>query len=236
MLNNLGLWGSKYIKIRPDLDSCDKIPAKRINVSLPDPLAHLIAELPDLEDLPYFESKSNAGVKLLREVKAQRIDSPHLTKVDQLNEIAKPIAHNMRLLKPSLVDKMEQYVPLKLSLTLTIAVFFGNSLLHALAMYLYHRFAIFRQLTLKFMKSDNGRIELKPVLSVSAANRQEFVEQGSKIREKFMVLTQDEINGHQVPKTYSRWTSTCSSVGLSGRRPDSTNNVNGDREENVTQI
>ena len=57
---------SKDIKIRPDLDSCDKIPAKRISVSLPDPLAHLITELPDLSDLPYYESKTDAGVKLLR--------------------------------------------------------------------------------------------------------------------------------------------------------------------------
>ena len=121
-------------------------------------------------------------------------------------------------------------------MTLTIVVFFGNLLLHALVMYLYHRFAIFRRLTPKFMKSGDGRIELKPVLSVSAANRQEFVEQGSKIREKYMVLTQDEINGHQAPKAYSRRTSTCSSVGLSGRRSDSTVNVNGDREESVTQI
>ena len=110
---------SKYIKIRPDLDSCDKIPAKRISVSLPDPLAHLIAELPDLADLPYFESKTDAGVKLLREVKAQLIDSPHLTKVDQLNEIAKPIEHNVRLLKPSLVDKMQQYDSMTLTYDMT---------------------------------------------------------------------------------------------------------------------
>ena len=61
---------SKYIKIRPDLGSCDKIPAKRISVSLTDPLAHLISELPDLDDLPYCESKTDAGVKLLREVRA----------------------------------------------------------------------------------------------------------------------------------------------------------------------
>ena len=152
---------SKYIKIRPDLDGCDKIPAKRISVSLPDPLAHFISELPDLDDLPYFESKTDAGVKLLREVKAQLIDSPHLTKIDPPNEIAKPIAHNMRLLKPSFVDKMEQYVPLKLSLTLTIVVFFGKLLLHALVMYPVHRFAILKRLTPKFMKSGDTRIDLK---------------------------------------------------------------------------
>ena len=33
---------SKYIKIRRDLDSCDKFPAKRMSVSLPKSLAHLI--------------------------------------------------------------------------------------------------------------------------------------------------------------------------------------------------
>ena len=165
---------SKYIKIRPDLDSCDKIPAKRISVLLPELLAHLISELPDLADLPYYESKTNAVVKLLREVKAKLIDSPHLTKVDQLNEIANPFAHNMRLLKPSLVDKMEQYVPSRLSLTLTAVVFFGNLVLHALIMYLYHRFAIFSKLTPKFLKGQDGNIALRPALSVAASYCEEF--------------------------------------------------------------
>ena len=119
------------------MDSCDQIPSKRIGVNLPDPLAHLLSELSDLTELPYYESKTDAGVKLLREVKAKLIDSPHLTKVDQFIDIAKPIAHDMQLLKPSLVDKMEQYVQLRLSLTLTVIVFLGNLLMHVL-MYLYH--------------------------------------------------------------------------------------------------
>ena len=102
---------SKYKKIRPDLDSCYKIPAKRIAVNLPDNLSHLLSELPELWELPYFESKTDAGVKLLRDVRAKLIDSPQLTKMDQLDDIARPIAHNMKLFKPTLVDKMEQYVP-----------------------------------------------------------------------------------------------------------------------------
>ena len=227
---------SKYIKIRPDLDSCDKIPAKRISVSLPDPLAHLISELPDLSDLPYYESKTDAGVKLLREVKAKLIDSPHLTKVDQLNEIAKPIAHNMRLLKPSLVDKMEQYVPLRLSLTLTAIVFLGNLVLHALIMYLYHRFAIFRRLTPKFLKSNAGNIQLKPVLSVAAAHRNEFVEHGSKIRENYMVLTQGEMEACQTPKALSRRTSACSSMGVLNGNFEQNTRPNTEREESLSQI
>ena len=227
---------SKFIKIRPDLDSCDKIPAKRISVSLPDPLAHLISELPDLSDLPYYESKTDAGVKLLREVKAKLIDSPHLTKVDQLNEIAKPIAHNMRLLKPSLVDKMEQYVPLRLSLTLTAIVFLGNLVLHALIMYLYHRFAIFRKLTPKFLKSNAGNIQLKPVLSVAAAHRNEFMEHGSKIRENYMVLTQGEMEACQTPKALSRRTSACSSMGVVNGNLEQNTRPNTEREESFSQI
>ena len=112
MFNNIRLWDevnkSNHFKIEPVSDSCDKFPAKRIDVTLSDPLAHLLSELPDLSELPYYESKTDAGVKLLGEVKSKLNDSPHLTKVDQLNDIAQPIAHNMRLLKPSLVDKMEQ--------------------------------------------------------------------------------------------------------------------------------
>ena len=178
-------------------------------MNLPDPLAHLLSELPDLTELTYYESKTDAGVKLLREVKAKLIDSPHLTKVDQFIDIAKPIAHDMQLLKPSLVDKMEQYVQLRLSLTLTVIVFLGNLLMHVL-MYLYHRFAIFRRLTLKFMKSNNRKIKLKPVLSVPAANRNEIAEKGAKIRETFIV-NQEEMDASQTSAERSKRSSYCSS-------------------------
>ena len=33
---------NNHIKIRSDLQSCQYLPAKRINVKLPDPLEHLI--------------------------------------------------------------------------------------------------------------------------------------------------------------------------------------------------
>ena len=65
-----------------------------------------------------------------------------MTKMDQLNDVN---------------------VLLRLSLILTILVFFGNYLLHVLATYLYHRFAIFRRLTPK----------LKPVLSIADSDKME---------------------------------------------------------------
>ena len=72
----------------------------------------MLSELPDLEELPYFESEIDAEIKLLRDNKTKLIDSPQLTKTDQLDAIAKPIAHDMRLLKPTLTSKPETYVPL----------------------------------------------------------------------------------------------------------------------------
>ena len=76
---------SKHIKIRPDLNICDQIKATRINVSSPDPLQSMLSELPDLEELPYFESKIDAETRLLRDIKTKLIDSPQLTKTDQLD-------------------------------------------------------------------------------------------------------------------------------------------------------
>ena len=148
----------------------------------------------------------------------------------------------MRLLKPTLVDKMEQYVPLKISLTLTLTVFIGNLLLHALAIYLYHRFAIFRRLTPKFLKGQDGTIALRPVLSVAASDRKAFQKEGSKLREKYMVLTQAELNAYQTPTNRSRLTSACSSMGNISRTQESQVVLNETsfnergREESLSQI
>ena len=60
---------SKYVKIRQDLDSCDEIAAKRMPQILLDPLSRHLFDLAELSELPYFEPKLDAGVKLLRDVK-----------------------------------------------------------------------------------------------------------------------------------------------------------------------
>ena len=70
-----------------------------INVSLPDQLQSMLSELRDPEELPYFECKTDAGIKLRRDVYTKLIESTQLTKTDQLDAFAKPIAHDMRLLR-----------------------------------------------------------------------------------------------------------------------------------------
>ena len=113
-----------------------------IGVKLPNPLEYLIAKLLSIEDLPFFESKTDANTALLREVRTQLIYSPQITQMKHLNTLGKPIAHRMKLLKSTLAHQLEEYVPLKLSLMLKVIGFIGNLFLHILAMYLHHRFAI----------------------------------------------------------------------------------------------
>ena len=49
---------SDHIEIRADLQSCQYLPAKRINVKLPDPLAHLIDSVTNINELPNYETST----------------------------------------------------------------------------------------------------------------------------------------------------------------------------------
>ena len=65
-----------------------------------------MSEIPEINELPCFESRTDAGIKILEEVEATLIDSPIVTNMEQLDELSKPIAHGMKLLKPSFSDKL----------------------------------------------------------------------------------------------------------------------------------
>ena len=127
---------SDHIKIRADLQSCQYLPAKRINVKLPDPLEHFIDSVPNINELPKHESSTEANLDLLKKVKTEFIYSNRKLSTESLDDIAKPITTEMKSFKPALIDKLESYVPIKLSLSLTVIVFIGNLALHILFMYL----------------------------------------------------------------------------------------------------
>ena len=66
---------SDHIKIRADLQSCQYLPAKRISVKLPDPLEHLIDSVPNINELPKYETSTEANLDLLKKVKTEFIYS-----------------------------------------------------------------------------------------------------------------------------------------------------------------
>ena len=145
------------IKIRSDLESCDEIPAKYIDVLLPDPLKHLIGAVPDVKNLPYFETRTEAGVTLSRKVRAELHRSPKIKTSEDLVRIAQPLTMDMSNFKPTFQSDLKKYVPIKLSLSLTIIVFVLNLFLHIAFIWAYHRFNIIRKYIPSFLKHDNVR-------------------------------------------------------------------------------
>ena len=148
-----------HIIIRSDLASCSTIPPIKLRLSLPDPLESLIMQV----DLPLYTSKAEAGVTLLKAVRKKLISSPRDRQVNQLLEIAGPFAQDMKLLKPSLTREFNQYVPFKLSFTLTVTVFVVITVLHLVFMYVYHRFNLKHRI---FPKKTDKKNAIKPVLHV----------------------------------------------------------------------
>ena len=87
---------SDHIKIRADLQSCQYLPATRINVKLRGPLAHLIDSVPNINDLPKYDSSTEANLDLLKKVKTEFIYSIRKLSTESLDAIAKPITTEMK--------------------------------------------------------------------------------------------------------------------------------------------
>ena len=138
------------------MTSCEILPAKRFNVALPDSLQYLVGVVPAIADLPYYETMANANIALIHRVKKQITMNRKIIESHQLAEIAKPIATEMQMLKPTLVIKLNTYVPITVSLSLTFIVFVGNVVLHILAIWAYHRFALIRRYLPAFLNSYIG--------------------------------------------------------------------------------
>ena len=90
------------IRIRSDLSSCSKVPPIKLDVELPTTMANLFPLLPPAEELPYYNTKVEANMKLLSSLKLESQAQPNHAYRQNLQQIAKPIAHILTILKPSL--------------------------------------------------------------------------------------------------------------------------------------
>ena len=78
-----------HLKIRSDLGSCHKIQAIQTEVELFDALKHLLTEVSEIDQLPYFNNKDQARITLIRHVQEKLIKMPSMRKTENLAEIAK---------------------------------------------------------------------------------------------------------------------------------------------------
>ena len=185
---------SDHIKIRADLQSCQYLPAKRISVKFPDPLEHLIDSVQNINDLPKYETSTDANPDLLKKIKTEFIYSNRKLSTESLDDIAKPITTEMKSFKPALICKFESYGPIKLSLSLTIIVFIGNLALHILFMYLYHKVAFVRRMVPNFMKLNGTNVPLNPVVLVPKHLKAEVVTNIAKqLKQPPTVISPEEL-------------------------------------------
>ena len=204
---------SKHIKIRSDLSSCSTIPAVQIDVKLDDPLQKLISTVPDLDQLPYFKSKADANIALFQQMKLElTMMSVDNLQQEDYDKIAEPIVHKMQLLKPTLIEKLDSYVPIKVSLSLTVFVFIGNLLLHILVMYLYHKFQFIRNLTPKFLKSPENKIPVKQVVSVATDHFPLVQSMEHKLKNKMTFINESKTDEDTIPNIDRRLTKVESMV------------------------
>ena len=178
------LW---HIIIRSDLASCSTIPAIKLRSPLPDPLGSVIMQVPPLDDPPLYTPKAEGGVTLLKAVRKKLTSSPRVRQVNQLVEIARPFAQDMKLLKPSLTREFNQYVPFTVSFILTVIVFIVSTVLRLVFMYIYHRFIRKDRIFPKSSKTNNT---IQPVLKVPNHGSTEL---SKKISKRHHLLARDAI-------------------------------------------
>ena len=129
-----------HIKIRSDLSTCEEMPAIKVNVKFPDPLLEFWSELPEIDDMPYYSTKAEAGIAMLKEVRETLLDSPKMRDPKKLSEIARPITTKMTQLRPSLSREFDSHLSIRHSLVMSLISFAGSMLLHVIVVWIYHRY------------------------------------------------------------------------------------------------
>ena len=123
-----------------------------------------------MEELPFYTSKAEAGVKLLKEVKLQLAKGPKNREVKHMIDIARPYASGMKFLKPALTKEFKQYVPFRVSFMLTITVFLVSTALHLLFMYIYHRYNLASKLFPSLLDENKKRVRAKPMMKLETTD------------------------------------------------------------------
>ena len=160
------------INIRPDLDTCQAMESGQFELKLADPLKHLLEMLPDISQLPQFETQVEAQAQFLRDVRVELMRSPHqsIKQKDAIEQLAKPVLERLKQMNPQLSAKFDEYTPLRVSLSAGVISFFLSMMLHIA----YTHF-IKRRLTLTshypFVHTDKFRqIQTIPVVVTTKEN------------------------------------------------------------------
>ena len=103
-------------------------------------MKQLWSDLPAIDDLPYYYTKTEAGVALLKEIRERLLGSHKMRDPKKLLDIARHVTSKMAQLRPSLSKEFETHLSIKHSLIVSLISFTGSMLLLVIFVWLYHRF------------------------------------------------------------------------------------------------
>ena len=129
-----------HVKIRSDLSTCEEMPAIKVNVKFPDPLLELWSELPEIDDMPYYSTKAEAGIAMLKEVRGTLLDSPKMRDPKKILKKARPFTAKLTQLRPPLSSEFDSHLSIRHSLVMSLVSFAGSMLLHVIVVWIYHRY------------------------------------------------------------------------------------------------
>ena len=129
-------------------------------------MANLFSLLPTVEELPYYNTKVEANMKLLKSLKLELQAQPQYGYKKNIQQIAEPIAQKLTMLKPSLEKQFNNYISWKSHLMIGIAVFILSALLHLGLMLALHRYKKLHKFQPFSHKLDKEKIPLKPIMVV----------------------------------------------------------------------
>ena len=158
------------VNIRSDLSSCALLPATTIDVYLPDQLASILGTLPPVNELPYYNTKAEASIALIKSVKPEikTLERAEINN-EKLHELAIPIVQNMVEMKPPFMREINNASAVTTTLIIGVCSFVISLILHIILMIIIHRckrLHRFKPFSF-FDPQSNQKIRLKPLFTTN---------------------------------------------------------------------
>ena len=121
-----------FLEIRADMFSCHNATITRLDISLTDPLKHLLAKIPAIDNLPHMATIAQARQQFIEgfQLKMSEVLEYQRLSFDKLDEVAEPILRDMQTVRTSLSNKFTQAHTWKMSIIIGIASFIISTVLH----------------------------------------------------------------------------------------------------------
>ena len=111
---------------------CHNTTIKRLEISLKDPLKHLLPKTPAIDNLPHMATIAQARKQFIEDIQLKMSEVPEYQQLsfDKLDEVAEPILCDMQTVRTSLSNKFKRAHTWKMFTIIGVASFIISMVLH----------------------------------------------------------------------------------------------------------